>query len=95
MLAWSLTKIASGQKECLMDKVDSSILMVVATKEPMSKEFLVVKEELSVHRGGIMKENFINNKLKEEESLLFKILVIDIKDNGKEIFLMEEDNKPG
>ena len=95
MLEWSLTKIASGLTECPMVKEDSSILMAVATKELLLRAFQVVKEGSSALRDGIMKENCIKNKLREEESLLFKILDIDMQDNGKAIFPMEEVKKLG
>ena len=68
-----MTKIASGPTECPMAKEGLSILMAVATKELLLRAFQVVKEGSSVLRDGIMKENCIKNRLREEESLLLKI----------------------
>ena len=81
--------------ECRMDKEDLSILMAVATKELLLRAFLVVKEDSSALRDGIMKGNCINSKLREEEFLLLKILDIGMKDNGRAIFQMEEVKKLG
>ena len=69
--------------------------MVVVIEGLLSKESQVDKEDLSVHKAGIMKENFLKSKLKEKASLLLKILDIDTKDNGKDSFPMEEENKLG
>ena len=69
--------------------------MEAVTRVLSLRECLVGRVDLSVHKDGTIRENFSKNKLKEKEFLLFRILDIDMKVNGKEIFLMVEVNKLG
>ena len=78
-----------------MGRVNLSILMEEYILVLLSKVYPAEKEDLSVRKDGTTKVNFTKNKLKEEEFSAIRAQDIDMKDSGKEICQMEEENKLG
>ncbi len=58
-------------------------------------EFHMDKEDLSVLLDGFIKDNLINNKLKDMENLYQSNIKCHMKVNGEEIYQMVKEDKYG